>query len=352
MSELTVCVPAYNAEAFIAETIDSIAAQTFSRIKVLISLDRGEDATETVCRRYLAEARFELIVQPERLGWVGNVNHLIGRVDTPFFCIIPHDDILDPRYLAEVHGLAKSDPAISCAYSDIQSFGDSTRRLCQPDLRGDLLDRVLDFLLDHFSAVAFRGVVRRHGPDDRPYLPTGLRRDFAVDTVWALQLALRGELRRVSAPLYAKRFDPRTVHAGWMKLPGGELNSLWAEHAATCVRTALAAISETSRRDLVLASGLLRVLRFGRVSPGFVGPAGPESAVAAIQAFTASLDCRDLPNRLEGILAQPEAWRLREGIKRGLGRERRPTLLERARWRVWEKSLIEDLRVRLSEVFA
>ena len=85
MTTVTVCVPAYNAAGWIADTLDSIAGQTFADFRVVISLDRSEDESESVCRRYLADPRFELVVQPNRLGWVGNVNALIARVETPFF---------------------------------------------------------------------------------------------------------------------------------------------------------------------------------------------------------------------------------------------------------------------------
>ena len=50
---VTVCVPVFNAALFLAETLDSIAAQSFADIKVLISLDRGDDDSESICRRYL-----------------------------------------------------------------------------------------------------------------------------------------------------------------------------------------------------------------------------------------------------------------------------------------------------------
>ena len=62
---VTVCVPVFNAAVFLAETLDSIAAQSFADIKVLISLDRSDDDSESVCRHYLGDRRFELIVQRE-----------------------------------------------------------------------------------------------------------------------------------------------------------------------------------------------------------------------------------------------------------------------------------------------
>ena len=40
MAAVTVCVPVFNAADFLAETLDSIAAQSLADIRVLISVDR------------------------------------------------------------------------------------------------------------------------------------------------------------------------------------------------------------------------------------------------------------------------------------------------------------------------
>jgi hypothetical protein len=320
MAAVTVCVPVFNAAAFVAETLDSIAAQSFADIKVLISLDRSDDDSETVCRRYLADRRFELIVQRERLGWVGNVNALIERVDTPYFCIMPHDDLLDPRYLAEVYALAASDPAIACAYSDIEGFGARHLRIKQPDIRGPLIERVSDFLLNHFSAVAFRGIVRRRSPDDRPYVPTGLRRDFAADTVWMLHLALRGELRRVPATLYAKRYAKASVHDAWFSWPREELTALWAEQAAACARIALEHVGDPRDREIVLAAALMRVVGVSNAGD-FATPKKPFEVAAATAIFCDALGDVSPLRDLQSILAHPNALHLRDAIARNAARD-------------------------------
>lgn len=313
MAAVTVCVPVFNAADFLAETLDSIAAQSLSDIRVLISVDPGSDDSESICRRYLHDRRFELIVQPERLGWVGNVNELIGRVETPYFCITPHDDLLAPHYLAEVYALAGSDPAIACAYSDVEGFGRLRVRFEQPDIRGTLIERVIDFLLNHFVAIPFRGIVRRRDSDDRPYLPTGLRRNFAADTVWMLHLALRGELRRVPTPLYSKRYHDASVHAGWPDWPRGELIALWADQAATCARMALEHVVDARDRELVLAAALLRVAGVGR-SQTYATPKGPLEVAAATAMFCDAVGDTSPICNMQSILAYPTAHRLRDAI--------------------------------------
>jgi|RhiMetdeSRZDD1v2_1073273.scaffolds.fasta_scaffold183303_2 glycosyltransferase involved in cell wall biosynthesis len=310
---VTVCVPVFNAALFLAETLDSIAAQSFADIKVLISLDRGDDDSESICRRYLHDRRFELIVQRERLGWVGNVNALIERVDTPYFCITPHDDLPAPRYLAEVYALAASDPAIACAYSDVQGFGTSRPYFAQPDIRGTLLERVIDFLLNHFAVVPFRGIIRRRSSNDRPYIPTGLRRDYAADTVWMLHIALRGELRRVPSMLYAKRYHEASVHAPWRSWPREELIVLWAEQAATCARIALEHIGDSRDREVVLTAALMRVAGVGH-SRVYATPKEPFEIAIATAIFCDALGHALALRDVQTILAYPNAGRLRDAI--------------------------------------
>ena len=313
MATVTVCVPVFNAANFLAETLDSVSAQSLPDLRVLISVDRGSDDSESICRRYLQDRRFELIVQPERLGWVRNVNALIERVETPFFCITPHDDLLEPPYLAEVYALAASDPAIACAYSDVEGFGGLRMRFEQPEIRGTLLERVIDFLLNHFAAFPFRGIVRRRDAHDRPYLPTGLPRDFAADTVWMLRLALRGELRRVRSPLYRKRYHSASVHSAWPDWPRGELIALWADQAAACARMALDHVADPLDRQVVLAAALLRVAGVGR-GQCYATPTNPHEVAAATARFCDAVGDTSLLRDMQAILAYPNAQPLRDAI--------------------------------------
>jgi glycosyltransferase involved in cell wall biosynthesis len=331
MTTLTVCVPAYNAAGFVAETIASIAAQRFRDFRILVSLDRSRDESEAVLRRCLPRGS-ELVVQPSQLGWVANVNALIARVDTPFFCIVPHDDLLDPRYLAEVHALAASDAGIACAYSDIAGFGARRLRVEQADIRGTRLQRVTDFLLHHFGAVAFRGVVRRAGPNDRPFIPTGLRSDYAADTVWMLRLAQRGELRRLPEPLYSKRYGERTVHAEWSRWSREELCTLWAEQAAACALMALEGVEDSDDRDIILAAAMMRLVGVGRAAPGYPAPRSPLEVAAATAVFCTALGAIRPPRDLERVLAHPRAGMLRAAQAEAAVRDAHYSLPRRLWW--------------------
>ena len=48
---VTVCVPVWNGEAFVEETLESVRAQTLEDISVLISVDRSDDRSAEIWSR-------------------------------------------------------------------------------------------------------------------------------------------------------------------------------------------------------------------------------------------------------------------------------------------------------------
>ena len=74
-ADVTICIPAWHAEPFIARTLACARAQTHKNLRILVSVDQSTDGTEAVCRSQAAEdSRIEVRVQKERLGWSRNAN--------------------------------------------------------------------------------------------------------------------------------------------------------------------------------------------------------------------------------------------------------------------------------------
>jgi glycosyltransferase involved in cell wall biosynthesis len=224
---VTVCVPAHNAAGFIAETLQSIAAQTHRNLRVLISLDPSTDDTERVCRPFLADPRFTLIRQPTRLGWPGNVNYLLDQVRSDYFCLIFHDDLIDPDYIARLMRRLRKAPAAICAFPLFRRFDAEVGETRITSLTGERYRRALGFFRQPLHAVPLRGMTRTAA------LRQGLRLHelgtggFFAEELYVFELALLGDCVRSSRAVYHSRYRPDSVSRGWRRWDGERKRAAW-----------------------------------------------------------------------------------------------------------------------------
>ena len=100
---VTICIPTYEAEAFIARTLGFATGQTRQDIRILVSVDKSQDRTAEICRKIAGEdKRVEVLEQTERLGWAGNLAKILPRVTTPYFFVYFHDDFVSPHFCARM----------------------------------------------------------------------------------------------------------------------------------------------------------------------------------------------------------------------------------------------------------
>jgi glycosyltransferase involved in cell wall biosynthesis len=251
---VTICIPAYGAEAFLAETIDSALAQTWSPVDVLVSVDAAGDRTAEIAERYAGRG-VRVVVRPERVGWVRNVNAALAAVNTPFAMILPHDDLLHPRFLAACMAALAADSDAVLAYPDLR-FGRFSA-MQQPSVIGTVEARMEAFLRGHFDAVAFRGVFeRRRAP--RHEVPDFAIANYAADTLWVARLLGQGGMVRVPQVLYRKRLRKTSVHAVWKDASHAELDEMWIVHCVELERIIREAAAWNDELEAAWEARLLR----------------------------------------------------------------------------------------------
>jgi Flp pilus assembly protein TadD len=159
--DVTICIPAWQAEAFIARTLDCASTQTHSDVRILVSIDRSDDDTESICRAAAEQdRRIEVISQPERLGWSENVNALLRRVDTPYFFLYFHDDIIEPDYTETLLQVLRQDPGAMSAHCDLEKFDRQQHIERGTDYRGSAATRLMTYLSEEVKGPLLRGLIR------------------------------------------------------------------------------------------------------------------------------------------------------------------------------------------------
>lgn len=98
---VSVCVISYNSEKTIVETLDSIYAQSYENLELVISDDHSSDDSVSVCRRWLEchESRFTnsvLIVKNNNGGVAANLNTAVAAARGEWLKTIAADDLLLP----------------------------------------------------------------------------------------------------------------------------------------------------------------------------------------------------------------------------------------------------------------
>lgn len=273
---ITVCVPAYNAAAFIESTLDKVLQQSHPDMRVLVSVDLSTDDTAERCRTFERDKRFRVFAQGERRNWVDNINGMLDLVETDDFCILPHDDLIERDYLVALQSALDANGKAAVAFTDIVAFGELKGVVIQPSIGGDLFDRVMTFLCDHFDAVAFRGVVRRSRAGGDLRLRMNPFSGYAADTLWMLQVLVHGELLRVPhkpEARYRKFYRIGSQHHQWLKWDRELRTEAWIEHCALCATLALGLPFTPEQKRLIVHAVMQRsIKRFRQMGwPPFIG---------------------------------------------------------------------------------
>ena len=130
---VTIGIPVYNGENYLAESIESILAQTFTDFELIISDNASTDQTEAICRAFVArDGRVRYSRNEVNVGAAKNYNLLVDLAKGEYFKWQAHDDKCAPTFLARCVEVLDQDPALVLSYTgtaDIDAEGNVTRKI-------------------------------------------------------------------------------------------------------------------------------------------------------------------------------------------------------------------------------
>jgi GT2 family glycosyltransferase len=238
---VTIGVPVYHGEAYLAETLLCIQNQTHTDFDVLMSVDGPDPVCEEICSEFLRDERFKLVVQPERLGWVGNINWLMSQVTGDFWYFHQQDDLTAENYIEVLLEHAKRNPVASLVYCDLVPFGRIEGSFEQPEsvLGSSPFLRLMNFLHDHFPAFALRGLTRAQALAQAGPIPSNEFTSFGCDIAWLTAVGLTGELHHVPMPLYRKRYHANNTESAFWAWPREDRLRIWPVHCVNMLEQVL-----------------------------------------------------------------------------------------------------------------
>lgn len=146
---VSIGMPVFNGERYLASALDSLLAQTFSDFELIVSDDASTDNTAKICCEYAErDNRVRYVRQPRNLGWVENFHFVLEKAQGEFFMWAAHDDKWDSQWIEEL--LNNFDDSFAISFGRVVYIDGSDRFLwgClfRPFSRITLL-RVIDYFL-------------------------------------------------------------------------------------------------------------------------------------------------------------------------------------------------------------
>jgi glycosyltransferase involved in cell wall biosynthesis len=141
---VSVVMPVYNVETYVAEAIQSVLNQTFEDFELLIVDDGGSDRSFAICEAF-SDPRISIIQQRNR-GLAGARNTGIGYARGDYVALLDSDDRWDPTKLALhlIHLDANPDVGVSyCGSRFIDQRGNPLRQRQSPKLSGITVEDIL-----------------------------------------------------------------------------------------------------------------------------------------------------------------------------------------------------------------
>ncbi len=218
---LSVIMPVYNGERYIASALDSVCAQGSNAIELVVVDDGSSDSTLEIVKRYEKFLPIQ-IIEAGRIGnWVAVSNLGLQNAKGEWACFLHHDDLWMPERMARFQSAAEGFGGVLIISNSIfvgpngKNLGLWTCPLPEGDVSSDVL-------LEHLLVQNFIGmpapVFRRRAVLDSGGMDASLWHTADWD-LW-LRLGKMGTVRFIAQPLTAFRIHPHSQTSARRIEPG------------------------------------------------------------------------------------------------------------------------------------
>lgn len=134
-----ICIPTYNAELTISETLQSLLVQTYTNLVIKVVDNASTDSTLRIVRKY-ADPRISIYRGESNIGGEGNFNRCIDLATGEYTAIFHADDIYAPTMIARQVTELETRREVGAVFTEatlVDGLGKSIGAVVRPrELRG------------------------------------------------------------------------------------------------------------------------------------------------------------------------------------------------------------------------
>lgn len=199
-TSITVLIPARNAQATLAETLDSLAQQTLKNFEVLLVDDGSTDNTLAIARSFQNSIAIETLSLASSQGVAGALNAGLSKIQSPYIARLDADDIARTDRLEKQWTFLEQNSAVDVCSTWMELFYESTeqpnRILVKPQDDAAIKTALIQYCSMSHGASMFR----KSFFDDVGHFDTRL--DFAEDyDLWCRGALLGKNYTNLQEPL-------------------------------------------------------------------------------------------------------------------------------------------------------
>ena len=150
MPKISVIIPCYNCEKYVAKCLDSVLAQTFQDWEAIVVNDGSTDGSVEILNRYAAkDSRIKVVTQENQcLSMARNNGFKFAQGN--YVSFLDSDDFIDENFLLDLHNQAVKEQA--------DAVMTSTKYLCGTKIKKDMLHYdVLNSFIEKISSLPHGG---------------------------------------------------------------------------------------------------------------------------------------------------------------------------------------------------
>lgn len=229
MPAISVIIPVYKAEKYLADCLESILSQTFTDFEMILAEDGSPDGSGRICDEYAAKYDCISVIHQENQGQAAARNHALPLAKGDWICFVDSDDLIHPQMLESLYRavMESGAPISMCGFLEAVTVPEAFRKERQVRFETMPMDEenlVRLYDADEYPAwVACAKLIRRDLIEAYPFREGRVYEDNEAVCRW---VCAGGSLARTEENLYFYRGNPdSTTKAAFREKT---LDYLWA----------------------------------------------------------------------------------------------------------------------------
>jgi glycosyltransferase involved in cell wall biosynthesis len=220
-NKVSICLPMYNGEKFLAQAIESVLAQTHENFELLIADDRSSDRSYALAERYAKnDKRIVLWINERNTGIFANYNECLKRASGEYIKLFAQDDVLEKTCVEKLATVLQDHEKVglvSCARTVIDNNGieSGVERFFEQDVSISGIQVIKDYVRSFVYRVGTPCQVMFR----KEHMGTGFDPGYYLsgDIEYFLHILEEGDFFYLSEPLVKFRRHPGSVTVGALK---------------------------------------------------------------------------------------------------------------------------------------